>query len=56
MHSQIYSGLSLIFSILRNIRVASANGSISARWAHKAGANGFISSRWANIVFFIQSV
>ena len=40
MHLQIYSGLSLIFAILRNFRVA--------------GANGFIS--WANIVFFIQSV
>ena len=38
MHSQIYSGLSLIFAILRNFRVA--------------GANGFISARRANIVFF----
>ena len=37
MHSQIYNGLSLIFAILRNVRVA--------------GANGFISARWANIVF-----
>ena len=42
MHSQIYSGLSLIFAILRNFRVA--------------GANGFISISWANIVFFIESV
>ena len=25
MHSQIYSGLSLIFAILRNFRVAGAN-------------------------------
>ena len=26
MHSQIYSGLSLIFVILRNVRVAGARG------------------------------
>ena len=38
MHSQIYSGLSWIFAILLNFRVA--------------GANGFISARWANIVYY----
>ena len=38
MHSQIYSGLSLILAILRNFRVA--------------GENGFILARWTNIVFF----
>ena len=42
MHSQIYSGLSLIFAILRNFRVAGAKGSFCARRA--------------NIIFFIQSV
>ena len=34
MHSQIYSGLSLIFAILRNFRIADANESTSARWAN----------------------
>ena len=34
MHSQIYSGLSWIFAILRNFRVAGANESIRARWAN----------------------
>ena len=29
-----YSGLSLIFAILRNFRVAGANKSICARWAN----------------------
>ena len=38
MHSQMYSWLSLIFTILGNVTLA--------------GANGFISARWANIVFF----
>ena len=31
MHSQIYSGLSLIFAILRNFRVAGAQESLCAR-------------------------
>ena len=39
MHSQIYSGLSLIFGILRNFRVADAQGSLwpafHARRVHK---------------------
>ena len=34
MHLQIYVGLSLIFAILRNFRVAGANKSICARWAN----------------------
>ena len=34
MLSQIYSGLSLIFAILRNCRVADVNGSIYARWVN----------------------
>ena len=38
MHSQIYSGLSLILTILRNFRVA--------------GAKGFFCPRQANAVFF----
>ena len=38
MPSQIYSGLSLIFAILRNFRVA--------------GENEFILARWANMLFF----
>ena len=38
MHSQIYSGLSLIFAILRNFR--------------EAGAKGLFCARRANIVFF----
>ena len=42
MHSQIYSGLSLIFAILRNFRVAGAQVSLCARQT--------------NIVFFIQSI
>ena len=42
MHTQINSGLSLIFAILRNFRVA--------------GAQGFLCARRANMVFFIQSV
>ena len=37
MHSQIYSGLSLIFVILRNFRVAGANEFICARWANPRG-------------------
>ena len=31
MHSQIYSGLSLIFAILRNFSVAGAQGSLCTR-------------------------
>ena len=34
MHSQIYSGLSLISAISRNFRVAGENGFILARWAN----------------------
>ena len=42
MHSQIYSGLSLISANLRIFRVAGQNESIRARWA--------------NIVFFFYSI
>ena len=52
MHSQIYSGLSLISAISRNFRVAGENESIRARLVRPAGPNGFILARWANIVFF----
>ena len=34
MHPQINSGLSLIFAILRNFRVAGAKGVLCARWAN----------------------
>ena len=57
MHSQIYSGLSLISAILRNFRVAGENEYIRVRLVHPTGANGFILARWAKIsIFFIQSV
>ena len=48
MHSQIYSGLSLIFAILRNFRVAGENESIRARLVRPAGVNGFIIARRAS--------
>ena len=44
MYSQIYSGLSLIFAILRKFRVAGANS-----WAYEAGANEPIRARRAQI-------
>ena len=37
MHSQNYSGLSLIFAILRNFRVAGAQGSMGARLLRPPG-------------------
>ena len=53
MHSQIYSGLSLIFAILRNFRLAGENESIRARLVRPTGANEFILAHWANIVFIL---
>ena len=52
MHSQIYSGLRLIFAIVRKFRVAGTNEFIRVRWALEAGASGSICTRWANIVVF----
>ena len=47
MQSQIYSGLSLIFAILRKFRVADSG----RKWEYEAGTNGSIRAHWANIVF-----
>ena len=51
MHSQIYSGLSLIFAILRNFRVAGAKG--GRTWILLRPP---IAQAGQTVFFFIQSI
>ena len=54
MHSQIYSGLSLIFAMLRNCRVVSAKGFFCVRLLRPPGV--FSGRKTTKIVHVLQKI